>query len=71
MKLKGKLVGAIVGIAVITAALISAIFIHNMIAESDRQIKIYRQSLTESVERELKLETESAITVLANVYKSY
>lgn len=69
MKLKGKLVGAIVGIAVITAALISAIFIHNMIAESDRQIKIYRQSLTESVERELKLETESAITVLANVYK--
>lgn len=69
MKLKGKLVGAIVGIAVITAALISAIFIHNMIAESDRQIEIYRQSLTESVERELKLETESAITVLANVYK--
>lgn len=69
MKLKGKLVGAIVGIAVITAALISAIFIHNMITESDRQIEIYRQSLTESVERELKLETESAITVLANVYK--
>ena len=69
MKLKGKLVGASVGIAVITAALISAIFIHNMIAESDRQIEIYRQSLTESVERELKLETESAITVLANVYK--
>lgn len=69
MKLKGKLVVAIVGIAVITVALISAIFIHNMIAESDRQIEIYRQSLTESVERELKLETESAITVLANVYK--
>ncbi len=69
MKLKGKLVGAIVGIAVITTALISAIFIHNMITESDRQIEIYRQSLTESVERELKLETESAITVLANVYK--
>ena len=69
MKLKGKLVGAIVGMAVITAAIISAIFIHNMITESDRQIEIYRQSLTESVERELKLETESAITVLANVYK--
>ena len=69
MKLKGKLVGAIVGIAVITAALISAIFIYNMVAESDRQIEIYRQSLTESVERELKLETETAITVLDNVYK--
>lgn len=68
MSLKERFVGMIVGSAVMTTLLISAIFITNLMNETDRQVETFRQTLTQDVERELKTETEAAITAIQHVY---
>ncbi|SFT76185.1 methyl-accepting chemotaxis protein [Selenomonas sp. GACV-9] len=68
MSLKGRFVIMIVGTAVLTTVLVSALFITNLISETDRQVDTYRQTLTQDVERELKIQTESAISIIKQVY---
>ena len=68
MSLKGRFVFMVVGTAVLTAVLVSAIFITNLRSETNRQVESFRQTLTQDVERELKIETESAIAAIKHVY---
>ena len=68
MALKGRFVLMVVGTAVMTTLLISAIFITNLMNETDRQVETFRQTLTQDVERELKIETEAAIAVIQQIY---
>ena len=68
MSLKGRFVIMVVGTAVLTTLLVSALFITNLISETDRQVETYRRTLTQDVERELKIETESAITIIKQIY---
>lgn len=68
MSLKGRFLVMIVGTAVLTTMLISAVFITNLRNETDRQVENFRQTLTQDVERELKIETESALAVIGQVY---
>ena len=68
MSLKGRFVVMVVGTAVLTTLLVSVIFLTNLMNETDRQVENFRQTLTQDVERELKIETESAIAVIQQVY---
>ncbi|SHK25397.1 methyl-accepting chemotaxis sensory transducer with Cache sensor [Selenomonas ruminantium] len=68
MSLKGRFVLMAVGIAVLTTICVSAAFIVSLQAESERQVMAVRQTLTQDVERELKVETETAISLIKTVY---
>ena len=68
MSLKGRFVLMVVGIAVMTTLCVSAVFIMNLKSESERQVASIRQTLTEDVERELKIETETAVSIIKQVY---
>lgn len=68
MSLKGRFVLMAVGIAVLTTICVSAAFIMNLKAETERQVAAVRQTLTQDVERELKIETETAISLIKMVY---
>ncbi len=68
MSLKGRFVLMAVGIAVLTTICVSAAFIMNLKAETERQVVAVRQTLTQDVERELKIETETAISLIKMVY---
>ena len=59
MSLKGRMVIMVIGIAVLTTICVSAAFIMNLKAESERQVASVRQTMTADVERELKIETET------------
>lgn len=68
MSLKGRFVIMVVGTAVLTAIMVSVIFIINLVSETNRQVEMFRQTLTQDVERELKIETEAAIAAIKHVY---
>ena len=68
MSLKGRFVVMVIGIAVLTTICVSAVFIMNLKSESERQVTAVRQTLTQDVERELKIETETAISLIKKVY---
>ena len=68
MSLKGRFILMVVGIAVMTTLCVSAVFIMNLKSESERQVATIRQTLTEDVERELKIETETAVSIIKQVY---
>ena len=68
MSLKGRMLILVIGIAVLTTICVSAAFIMNLKAESERQVASVRQTMTADVERELKIETETAISIIKQVY---
>ena len=68
MSLKGRFVLMVIGIAVLTAVCVSAAFIVSLKSESERQVTAVRQTLTQDVERELKIQTETAISLIKQVY---
>lgn len=67
--MKARLILAIVGVSVLTTVCIGSFFIYNNILESKRQIENYRASLTESAERELKIEVETAVSGIKGIYE--
>ena len=67
--MKARLILAIVGVSVLTTVCIGSFFIYNSILESKRQIENYRASLTESAERELKIEVETAVSGIKGIYE--
>ena len=68
MSLKGRFVIMVIGIAVLTTICVSAAFIVNLKSESERQVASVKQTLVQDVERELKIETETAISLVKRVY---
>ena len=67
--IKMRLILVIVGVSVLTTLLISGFFIHNMIQTSNEGLETYQKELRETVERELRLQTESAISVINSYYQ--
>ncbi|MFA6850158.1 MAG: methyl-accepting chemotaxis protein [Selenomonadaceae bacterium] len=67
--IKTELILIIVGVSVLTTVCVGGFFIYNLIEENTRQIENYRVSLVESTKRELKIQTETAISSIDRVYK--
>ncbi|MBE6093494.1 MAG: HAMP domain-containing protein [Selenomonas ruminantium] len=68
MSLKGRFLVMVIGIAVLTTLCVSAAFIVNLKSESERQVASVKQTMITDVERELKIETETAISIIKQVY---
>ena len=68
MSLKGRFLLMVIGIAVLTTICVSAAFIVNLKSESERQVASVKQTMITDVERELKIETETAISIIKQVY---
>ena len=68
MSLKGRFLLMVIGIAVLTTICVSAAFIVNLQSESERQVASVQQTMITDVERELKIETETAISIIKQVY---
>ena len=69
LSLRAKFIGMMVGSSLLTMVCASAVFLQNMVSESERQVENYRQTLTEDVESSLKNETQLAISVIEEVHK--
>ena len=67
--IKAKLILVIVGVACFTTLCVGGLFVENMVQGSREAVTLYREDLTASVERELKLETETALSVIQTVYE--
>ena len=67
--MKARLIFVIVGVSVLTTVCIGSFFIYSRIQESRVQVQQYRQAMEQSVENELKNETQQAISVIDTVYK--
>ena len=68
LSLRAKFIAMMVGTSLLTMICVSAVFLQNMLSESERQIETYRQTLTEDVETSLKNETQLAVSVIQEVY---
>lgn len=68
MSLKGRFLVMVIGIAVLTTICVSATFIMNLKSESERQVAAVKETLIQDVERELKIETETAISLIKQIY---
>ena len=55
--------------SLLTMIFVGAIFMGNLFSSSDAEMENYRANLIEDVERELKSETETAISIIDAVYK--
>ncbi len=58
-----------IGASLVTMICIGGIFFKSMLDNTEEQVATYKATLVEDVERELKIETETAISVIDNVYK--
>ena len=67
--IKARLIVVIVGVAFFTTLCVGGLFVKNMVQNSEEAVKVYRQELTANVERELRLETETALSVIKQVYE--
>ncbi len=68
MSLKGRFLLMVIGIAVLTTVCVSAAFIVNLKSESERQVASVKQTMITDVERELKIETETAVSLIKQIY---
>ena len=69
VSLRAKFIAMMVGTSLLTMVCVSAVFLQNMMSESERQVENYRQTLTADVESSLKNETQVAISVIQQVYE--
>ncbi len=67
--MKFKFIMMMVGASLVTMVGIAGIFLKNMSDESVRQVAVFRETLMEDVERELKLQTELAVSLTNEIYK--
>ena len=67
--IKMRLILVIVGVSLLTTLLIGGFFIYNMVQTSNEGLVTYQSELRENVGRELRLQTESAISVIDSYYK--
>lgn len=69
MTLRAKFIAMIVGTSLLTTLCVGGIFLKNMVDETERQVEVYRRTLTTDIENELKHETEEAVSVIQEVYE--
>lgn len=67
--IKSLLIIILNGISIFSILLSGCFFMYNLVKENDRQLDAYRQSLVESSEREMRIQTETAISMLDRIYK--
>ncbi len=58
-----------IGASLVTMICIGAVFLKNMKDEAEEQVQIFKETLVADVERELKIETESAISLISQIHK--
>ena len=68
MSLKNKVIFVVVAISLLTTLCIGVMMVYSMVDESKRQVETYRETLTRDIEKQLKDQTESAVSVINYVY---
>ena len=68
LSLKNKVIFVVVAISLLTTLCIGIMMVYSMVDESNRQVENYRATLTQDIEKQLKDQTESAISVINYVY---
>lgn len=68
MSLKNKVIFVVVAISLLTTLCIGVMMVYSMVDESKRQVENYRATLTQDIEKQLKDQTESAVSVINYVY---
>lgn len=68
LSLKNKVIFVVVAISLLTTLCIGIMMVYSMLDESNRQVENYRTTLTQDIEKQLKDQTESAISVINYVY---
>lgn len=68
MSLKNKVIFVVVAISLLTTLCIGIMMVYSMVDESKRQVETYRATLTQDIEKQLKDQTESAVSVINYVY---
>jgi methyl-accepting chemotaxis protein len=68
LSLKNKVIFVVVSISLLTTLCIGMMMVYSMVEESDRQVAAYRETLTHDIEKQLKDQTESAVSVINYVY---
>ena len=68
LSLKNKVIFVVVAISLLTTLCIGIMMVYSMVDESNRQVENYRTTLTQDIEKQLKDQTESAISVINYVY---
>ena len=58
-----------IGASLVTMICMGGIFFKSMLDNAEEQVETYKTALVEDVERELKIETETAISIIDTVYK--
>ncbi|WP_297569770.1 hypothetical protein [uncultured Anaerovibrio sp.] len=64
LSLKNKVIFVVVAISLLTTLCIGIMMVYSMVDESNRQVENYRATLTQDIEKQLKDQTESAISVI-------
>ncbi|WP_027406474.1 methyl-accepting chemotaxis protein [Anaerovibrio sp. RM50] len=68
MSLRNKVIFVVVAISLLTTLCIGIMMVYSMVDESKRQVEAYRETLTQDIEKQLKDQTESAVSVINYVY---
>ena len=68
ISLKNKVIFVVVAISLLTTLCIGILMVYSMVDESKRQVETYRATLTQDIEKQLKDQTEGAVSVINYVY---
>ncbi|MBO5589218.1 MAG: cache domain-containing protein [Anaerovibrio sp.] len=68
ISLKNKVIFVVVAISLLTTLCIGIMMVYSMVDESKRQVETYRATLTQDIEKQLKDQTEGAVSVINYVY---
>ena len=55
--------------SLVTLLFVGGIFMRNMMSESDEEIEEVRQTLSADVERQLRMQTQTAVSLIESIYK--
>ena len=67
--MRTQFLAMMIGASLVTMFCIGAIFLEEMLSETEEKIEEVRTTLTADVEREIKIQTETAVSVIEGVYK--
>ncbi len=67
--MRTKFIAMMVGSSLITMICIAGVFLKNMAEQSEAEVAEVKSTLMADVERELKIETETAISLINQIYK--
>lgn len=67
--IKARIILILNCISILSIVLAGTFFIYNLSRENDRQLKNYRETLTQSVDREMRTQVETIVSFLERTYK--